>query len=113
MANNLPYPRMESGSILGALVFVRIRADAEDILILAATVDDANLPATAAALADAAQAIIDATTDARAAIETLLIAYLDIARGQRETAREIRQLKELYAQLLEATRSSPTDRPPP
>ena len=32
MANNLPYPHMETGGILGALAFVRIRADAEDIL---------------------------------------------------------------------------------
>ena len=49
MANNLSYPQMETGSILGALAFVRIRADAEDIRKLAATVDDANLPAIAAA----------------------------------------------------------------
>ena len=113
MSNNLPYPHMETGGILGALAFVRIRADAEDILKLAAQVDQAHLPATAAALADAAQTIIAATTDASSAIETLLVAYLDIARGQRETTREIRQLKELYAHLLEATRSSPSDRPPP
>ena len=62
---------------------------------------------------DPLKAIIAATTDARAAIETLLVAYLDIARGQRETTREIRQLKELYAQLLQATRSSPSGPTPP
>ena len=100
MVNELPFGSMNTGGVLASLAYVRIRASAGDVAKLADNVEAAGRPATARALRQAAGAIIGDTLDAQSAIEGLLVAYLEIARGHRELKRFMKELRQIYQQQL-------------